>query len=275
MEKKQFQELLARTGSFDTARDAAPRSRCERLLGGSDLYYYWRIFRVVYSGHRHAKRGLFDVETWADHSYGIHRAVEACGGRICIDGVQHVATLGTQPVVYVANHMSLLETLLIPVIVLQFNYLATVVKESLVRYPIFGTVMRAVEPVTVSRQNPREDLKTVLNKGREFLGAGRSALIFPQSTRSRTIDPADFNSLGVKLAQRSNVPVVPVAVKTDFHGIGKWMRDLGRIDRKKTLHLKFGAPIAVKGNGREAHRETVDFITAALDEWGCQVETEQ
>ena len=264
--------MLARTGSYDTARDADPRSACERMFGWSDLYYYWRIFRVVYSGHRHAKRGLFDVATWADHSYGIHRAVEGCGGRICIDGLEHVAALGERPVVYVANHMSLLETLLIPVIVLQFNYLATVVKASLVKYPIFGTVMRAVEPVTVSRQNPREDLRKVLEDGREFLGAGRSVLIFPQSTRSTTVDPDDFNSLGPKLAQRSGVPVVPVAVKTDFHGIGRWIRDVGPIDRKKTLHLRFGETITVDGNGREAHRRTVDFITGSLEEWGCQVE---
>jgi len=275
MDRKAFQEQLARTGSYDTASDGNPRSRCERMLGWSDGYYYWRIFRVVYSGHCYSKRGQFGVETWADHSYGIHRAVEACGGRIIIDGMDLVAALGVRPVVYVGNHMSLLETLLIPVMALQFNYLATVVKESLVKYPIFGTVMRAVEPVTVSRRNPREDLKMVLEKGKEFLGAGRSVLIFPQSTRSRTIDPADFNSLGAKLAQRSNVPLVPVAVKTDFHGIGRWARDVGRIDRKKALHFRFGAPMDVEGNGREAHRKTVDFITGALAEWGCQVETEQ
>ena len=58
------------------------------------------------------------------------------------------------PVVIIANHMSMLETVLIPGLVVPVNELAIVVKESLLRYPLFGPVMRAVKPIAVTRRNP-------------------------------------------------------------------------------------------------------------------------
>jgi len=48
-----------------------------------------------------------------------------------------------------------------------------------------------------------------------------SVLIFPQTTRDLRFDPNKFNTLGIKLAKRAKVPVIPVAVKTDAWGMGK------------------------------------------------------
>ena len=47
-----------------------------------------------------------------------------------------------------------------------------------------------------------------------------SVLIFPQTTRELFFDPKKFNTLGIKLAKRAKVPVIPIAVKTDawWHG---------------------------------------------------------
>ena len=51
--------------------------------------------------------------------------------------------------------------------------------------------------------------------------------------------PEEFNSIGVKLAKKAGVPVVPVAIKTDFWGNGRIIKELGPIDNKKTIHIKF------------------------------------
>ncbi len=40
-----------------------------------------------------------------------------------------------------------------------------------------------------------------------------SVLIFLQTTRELRFDPKKFNTLGIKLAKRAKVPVIPVAVK--------------------------------------------------------------
>ncbi|MCK5849420.1 MAG: 1-acyl-sn-glycerol-3-phosphate acyltransferase [Kiritimatiellae bacterium] len=271
MDKTQFQQILRTKGSYSTDIDGDNRSVIDRLFGWSNLVYYINVWRTIYSGHLYAQRGEMVPETWGDHSYRVVRTVEACGGKLHISGMKPIHDING-PVVYVSNHMSLLETLLLPVILLQFNYPAIVVKKSLTTYPIFGDMMRAVEPIALDRLNPREDLKKVLTEGKENLSAGRSVLIFPQSTRSASIDPKKFNSLGVKLASRAGVPIVPLAVKTDFHGKGKLIKDMGKIDRKKHIYLKFGAPIKTEKNSKEVHEQTISFITKNLLKWTVKKE---
>ena len=58
---------------------------------------------------------------------------------------------------------------------------------------------------------------------------------------------------------RAGVPVMPVAIKTDFQGNGKLIKDMGPVDPSKTLYFKFGEPMAVEGKGREAHQYVVEF----------------
>ena len=59
-----------------------------------------------------------------------------------------------------------------------------------------------------------------------YLRNGMSVIIFPQTTRIMDFDRKQFNSMGVKLAKRAQVPVVPIALKTDAWGVGKWIKDL-------------------------------------------------
>ena len=64
-----------------------------------------------------------------------------------------------------------------------------------------------------------------------------SVLIFLQTTRELRFDPKKFNTLGIKLAKRAKVPVIPVAVKTDVWGMGKWIKDFGRFDPSKPVRV--------------------------------------
>ena len=93
-----------------------------------------------------------------------------------------------------------------------------------------------------------------------MLKKGISIIIFPQSTRSLEFKPEDFNSLGVKLAKKAGVEVVPVAIRTDYWGNGKWIKELGPIDRHKPINIKFGEPFGIQGNGKEENQKIIDFI---------------
>ena len=84
-----------------------------------------------------------------------------------------------------------------------------------------------------------------MNGGVDLLNKGISIVIFPQSTRSVEFNPEDFNSLGVKLARKANVDIVPIALKTDWWGNGKLIKELGPIDRHKHIHIKFGEPMKI------------------------------
>ncbi len=234
------------------------------------LAFYAQIIPIVFRASAKAKRGRYDDEAWCRSSLRTLRALEGVGVRFDIAGVEHVAGLQT-PCVFIGNHMSTLETFVLPVILVPFKPVTFVVKQSLVTYPVFGHVMRSRDPITVSRTNPREDLKSVLDGGTEHLAKGISVIIFPQTTRTATFDPADFNSIGVKLARRAGVPVIPIALKTDAWGNGRLQKDFGAIDPSKTVHIAFGAPLRITDRGGEEHEQIVRFISAHLEEWSGTV----
>ena len=175
------------------------------------------------------------------------------------------------PVLYISNHMSTLETMIFPGIIAPHREVTFVVKESLVKHPLFGDVMRSRNPIVVGRADPRKDFEAVMNGGIELLLKGSSIIIFPQSTRSLEFKPEEFNSLGVKLARKAGVEIVPVAIKTDFWGNGKWIKEIGPLDNKKPIHIKFGEPFPVTGNGKEENQKIIDFIQSSLDEWNAEL----
>jgi len=232
--------------------------------------YYIRLLYALFHASLSARRGSLDNAKWAMYSHWILRVVESVGGNVNISGLESVSDQ-QGPVVYIGNHMSLAETLILPGIALAFNRVNFVIKEELRHYPVFGPIFRALGLIAISRKNPREDFKVVLREGHKFISNGGSVIIFPQATRSVEFDVQAFNTLGVKLASRAGVPVVPVAIKTDFHGNGKWIKDMGPINPQKTLYFKFGNPLPASGKSREVHEQVVEFITQNLCAWGGKV----
>jgi 1-acyl-sn-glycerol-3-phosphate acyltransferase len=127
--------------------------------------------------------------------------------------------------------------------------------------------MSSRDPILVGRTDPRKDFEAVMSGGMERLAKGISIIIFPQSTRSVEFKPEEFNSLGVKLAKKAGVPVVPVAIKTDFWGNGNLIKELGPLDSKKPIHIRFGEPFSISGSGKEENQRIIRFIQSALEEW--------
>jgi 1-acyl-sn-glycerol-3-phosphate acyltransferase len=128
-------------------------------------------------------------------------------------------------------------------------------------------VMKSRNPIVLSRANPREDFRIVMEQGQERLQNNISIIIFPQSTRRVEFRASEFNSLGTKLASKAGVRVIPVAIKTDFWGFGKFSRYLGPIYRNKEVYISFGEPLEVNGSGKEEHLKVVDYIQSHLDLW--------
>ena len=154
-----------------------------------------------------------------------------------------------------------------PAIIQPIRDVAFVVKQSLLEFPVFCHVMRAREPIAVSRKRPREDFVAVMKGGIERLQKGISIVVFPHTMRVVTFDPSQFNSMGVKLARRAKVPVVPVALKTDAWANGERHSYLGTIDPNKVVHIAFGEPIVIEGRGAQQHQQVIAYIQAKLDEW--------
>lgn len=228
--------------------------------------FYAGIVYVVVKAASLAKRGRYGANEWIDSSLLCVKLFESVGGRFVLENLDKVSASGA-PCVFVGNHMSVMETFILPCLIRPHREVTFVIKESLMTYPAFKHVMASRDPIVVGRVDPRQDLKTVLEEGRRRLERGASVVIFPQTTRSITFDPRKFNSLGIKLAKRTGVPVIPVALKTDAWGMGAWFKDIGRIRPQNTVHICFGAPLTIDGSGKAEHQSVVDFIHGKLNEW--------
>lgn len=238
----------------------------ERIIRNSRVYFTLKYANIVFKTRKIARSGLYDTKAWTDSSFHIFKFIENTGARFHVSGMENIIGL-TEPVLLISNHMSTLETMILPAIVGPHMELTFVVKDSLVKHPLFGDVMRSRNPIVVGRTDPRKDLETVMTGGLERLSKGISIIIFPQSTRNLVFKPEEFNSLGVKLAKKAGVKVIPVALKTDYWGNGKIIKELGPIDIKKDIYFKFGEPLDIKGNGKEENQKIIDFIQNSLEQW--------
>lgn len=230
------------------------------------LAFYLPVLRIVFRSSREAGRGVYDGARWTESSVDILRAMESVGMRVTIEGM-HVLRAFDGPAVFVANHMSTLETFVLPCLIQPVKPVTFVVKEDLVRYPVFGPIMRSRDPITVGRANPREDLAAVLRGGEERIRRGVSIIVFPQGTRFSEVSAEQFNSLGAKLASRVGVPLVPVALDSAAWGTGRLVKDLGPIDPGRPVRFRFGEPLAPLGKGAENHEAAVRFIVDTVRAW--------
>ena len=229
--------------------------------------FYGRVARTVFGAAAVAKRGDFDDAAWYAASQRIRAAFEKGGATISIKGTANIAAL-EEPCVFIGNHMSTAETFLLASMILPFRPVTFVVKQALVEYPVFKHVMRSRDPIVVGRTNPREDLKAVLEGGQERLGKGISIVIFPQRTRTVRFDRESFNTIGVKLARRAGVPVIPLALKTNAWSNGRLLKDYGPFRPDEKVHFAFGEPLRIEANEKDVHEAVIRFIEDRLSSWG-------
>ena len=244
-----------------------PCARPERLAGlYTSLRFYLPLLGVVIRAGLKAGRNAYSGADWTGSSEEVARLLEGVGCRFDIEGLEHVRHL-EGPCVVVGNHMSTLETFVLPALIQPWRDCTFVVKASLLKYPFFKHVLASRRPVVVGRANPRDDLTQVLRQGAELLAVGTSVIVFPQSTRSTDFNPALFNSIGVKLAKRAGVPIIPLALKTDAWSNGTLLKDFGPVRPDRTIHFRFAPPLRVEGSGKEEHAAISAFIQDSLAAW--------
>jgi len=233
--------------------------------------FYQKIGRTIFACSGMAKRGEFDDDAWYQSSQKVIEAFEAAGASLSIEGTANRAAINGSCVI-IGNHMSTAETFLLATPLLPFGRTTFVVKKALVEMPVFSSIMISRQPIVVGRENPKEDLRRVLEDGQDRLASGMSVVVFPQRTRSAVFKPAEFNSIGVKLAKKAGVPVLPMALKTDAWSNGKLFKDFGRFYPDRPVRFTFGEPLEVEGNGRGTNEKVIRFIREKLLSWDHPVE---
>ncbi len=267
-----FREELLRTGEYKTPPERkAPQPR--KKSWWTTFTFTWGPFSVFPKCAVYEGLGILDTNKWAHFCFRSVQTAEKFGIDVTFDGWENRAAY-KGPVVYLANHMSTLETILLPFTLLTYGPFNVVVKASLSHLPFLTRAADHMGLVPIGRKSPREDLMTIFRVGCEKISGGNSFLIFPQGSREKVFARKGYSSIGAKLAEKAGVPVVPIAVKTDCEPTrpdGKgWLKDFGTVDPSKEIRVRCGPPIS--GTSKEMHAASFDWIKAQLDEWGMPTE---
>ena len=167
--------------------------------------------------------------------------------------------------VIVSNHMSFLETFVIPYLL--NGKTIFVAKKELTRIPFFNKILRSINTIFIARKSAKKDLVTVLREGARRLKESYNIVIFPQGGRRDVFDPKEFNTLGLRLALKADVPISIIAVKTDFLR-SFILPNIGFLKLKNNIHFEFGPTFKVnKKNMAKVHNECKSFIDSKLNEW--------
>jgi 1-acyl-sn-glycerol-3-phosphate acyltransferase len=257
-------------GRYKTDPERFRRHSSSRLFRAPFWFHFRYAILVVWSGIKFSyTRNPQKAVTL--QALRVMSIVEKWGANLNFDGLDNYPA-EEGPYVFACNHMGTLEVNALPGLVASRLLMTFVVKENLLKMPFFGKVLRRLNAIPVSRRHPGEDLMQVMEGGKKLLDEGYSVILFPEGTRQDVFSPRRFNSLAVKLALKADVPVIPVALRTDFWGVGKRVKEFGPLHSERPVFISFGKPIRPTGRGKAEHKQILDYIASHLEDWGAAVE---
>ena len=180
-------------------------------------------------GAEAAKQYIHQIAgTWA------RKMVENTGSTIVIKGLELIPD--ERNVLFVSNHQANFD---IPILL---GYLPKekgfVAKIELQKLPLVHNWMRALNCVFLDRKSPRKSLETI-HETIKLLKEGHSMIIFPEGTRSKSAKLNDFKKGSLKVAQKAQVPIVPVTINGSY----KIMGANGLLIKPARVEVIVGQPI--------------------------------
>ena len=270
-----FQAEIRATGGYRTHDDCRALKRAKPGALAT-LRYSWGLTKVFPWCAFAQPLGKLTTEYWSELCFTSVTTAERLGMNVIIEGFSDRAKYGG-PVLYLCNHMSMTETIILPPVLLSFGPFSYVAKASLAHLPFLEKAAERMRMVPISRQSPREDLMSILRVGTERIGGGDSFLIFPQGTRCDVFSRKRYSSIGAKLAERAGCPVVPLVVDTRCQPtrktglLAKVFKDYGPVDTSRDIRIACG-PVIPCAKSKELHEAAFDWMASKLESWGLPVE---
>ncbi|HEY6930901.1 MAG TPA: lysophospholipid acyltransferase family protein [Thermoanaerobaculia bacterium] len=159
--------------------------------------------------------------------------------------------------VVVSNHESYADVLvLLSQLPMQVRFLA---KRSIFRVPILGWSIHAAGFVPVDRGDAARSVSTV-DTALKRLRSGKSLVVFPEETRTRTGELAPFKKGAALLALKTGHPLLPVGIAGTRNVLprGAWNMKPGRVV------LAIGTPIEVAGRSAKDRSEVMRQMEEAV-----------
>jgi 1-acyl-sn-glycerol-3-phosphate acyltransferase len=191
------------------------------------------------------------TRTWARFLIAI------AGGRVEVLGLENLPAGGG--ILFVANHQGAFD---IPLLLGYIPGLKGFVsKKENSRLPIVGTWMKLLHCIFIDRKDLRQSAQAIA-RGVSDLQAGRSLVVFPEGTRSKSAAMKRFKDGSFKLATRSGAAIVPLTIDGSYRLLEG---NRGRITPGK-VRLHIHPPIRVQdlnAAGKNTLTETVQAIIAS------------
>ncbi len=190
---------------------------------------------------------------------GVRLGLTLSGIRVHINGAEHIQTTGAA--VYAANHASNIEPpALFHALRTLYPDVAVLYKAELRRLPLMVWVFDAAGFVPIERANPGQSLPAV-DRATDALKAGKSFMIFPEGTRSRTGALLPFKKGGFIMAIGAQVPVVPVTIT----GASAAMRKGSPLLWPATVSVTFAPPVPTAGLSFAQRDEVIKAVRRAIE----------
>lgn len=159
--------------------------------------------------------------------------------------------LPDEAVIVLSKHQSTWETLFYPV--WMPRELCYVFKRELLYLPFFGWSIGLLDMIHIDRRRGPDAFDQVVRDGSTRLAQGRWIVIFPEGTRTRAGSQGRYKTGGSRLAVRTGVPVLPIAVNSgEFWPRRAFMLHPG------VVTVSIGKPIPSAGKTGEQLSEEVE-----------------
>jgi 1-acyl-sn-glycerol-3-phosphate acyltransferase len=136
-----------------------------------------------------------------------HYCIFMTGAKLKISGRENIPKDNIYCVV--SNHQGMFD---IPILMAIFPWtLGFIAKKELIYFPILNFWMMAVGCIFLDRKRTKSAV-SVFKKGAQLLRSAHPIAIFPEGTRSKGKAVAEFKSGALKLAQKAQVPIIPVSI---------------------------------------------------------------
>ncbi len=107
------------------------------------------------------------------------------------------------------------------------------------KWPLYGWVMRRLGNIPVERTNVYASIKS-FGQAEKYLRQGKSLIIFPEGGRTSTGDLIPFKKLPFHLVKKTEIEIIPVAIKGMFEINNKTSLSI----KPGKVLVKFGASIS-------------------------------
>ena len=130
------------------------------------------------------------------------------GARVHIEGRENVPE-NDQNICIISNHQSMID---IPLLFNAKFWCGVIGKVELRKVPVLNALMYEFNCVFINRKSLKESLKAI-SKGSENIKKGIPMAIFPEGTRSKDYQIAEFKAGAFKMATKARATIIPVALQ--------------------------------------------------------------